>query len=141
MNIKSENKYLWPVLFIALMAVFFGSLARFSTDYRAEQRKAANAVTSIAEIEVPAVPDVTTDRANGVVSAAEWAAYYPNEYATYMKNEDNKGAAEGRLKYTETNPDITVLYQGMGFAFDYTEAIGHSYTLYASVPSAFTSAV
>ena len=129
MNNKSENKYLWPVLFIALMGVFFGSLARFSTDYRAEQRKAANAVTSIAEIEVPAVPDVTTDRANGVVSAAEWAAYYPNEYATYMKNADNKGAAEGRLKYTETNPDITVLYQGMGFAFDYTEAVGHNYTL------------
>ncbi len=129
MNKKQENKYLWPVLGIALLALFLGSLYSSSKDFQRENLFASKAVTAISEIGVPEVPDVTPSRANGVVTAAEWAAYYPNEYATYMKNADNTGAADGRIKYTETNPDIQILYQGMGFAFDYTEAIGHNYTL------------
>ncbi|MCR4805754.1 MAG: ammonia-forming cytochrome c nitrite reductase subunit c552 [Clostridia bacterium] len=129
MHNKQENKWLWPALGLALLGLFLGSLFRFSQDFRYEKKVAANAVSSIAEIPVPQVPAVQASRANGVVTAAEWAAYYPNEYATYMKNADNVGDAAGRIKYTETNPDITVLYQGMGFAFDYTEAVGHSHTL------------
>ena len=129
MNKKQENKYLWPVLGIALLALFLGSLYSSGKDFQRENLFASKAVSAISEIDVPEVPNVTPSRDNGVVTAAEWASYYPNEYATYMKNADNTGAADGRIKYTETNPDIQILYQGMGFAFDYTEAIGHNYTL------------
>ena len=129
MNNKQENKWIWPVLGIALLALFLGSLFSFSRDFQRENLFASKAVTAISEIAVPEVPDVTPSRANGVVTAAEWASYYPNEYATYMKNADNMGDPAGRIKYTETNPDIQILYQGMGFAFDYTEAIGHNHTL------------
>lgn len=129
MNQKTENKWLWPVLGLALLALFIGSIASDSLAFRHQKLVEANTVSSIAEISVPEVPDVQPSRDNGVVTAAEWAAYYPNEYATYMKNADNVGDPAGRIKYTETNPDIQILYQGMGFAFDYTEAIGHNYTL------------
>ena len=129
MKPKSENKWLWPVLGLALLALFIGSIASDSLQFQHQKLVEANTVTSIAEIPVPEVPDVTPSRANGVVTAAEWASYYPNEYGTYMKNADNMGDPAGRIKYTETNPDIQILYHGMGFAFDYTEAIGHNYTL------------
>ncbi|MBO6270295.1 MAG: ammonia-forming cytochrome c nitrite reductase subunit c552 [Clostridium sp.] len=129
MRMNSENKLLWPALALALLGIFVGSLASYSVDYQYQQRVAANAVTAISEIAVPEVPDITAQRENGVVTAAEWASYYPNEYATYMKNADNMGDPAGRVKYTETNPDIQILYQGMGFSFDYTEAVGHNYTL------------
>lgn len=129
MESKSDNKWLWTILCLMLLAVFIGSIASDSLQFQYQKRVEANEVASIAEISVMPVPDVTPSRDNGVVTAAEWAAYYPNQYATYMKNTDNMGAPTGRIRYTETNPDIQILYQGMGFAFDYTEAIGHNHTL------------
>ena len=89
----------------------------------------AKKVGSISEITVPAVPDVKTQRPTGVVSAQEWSAYYSDIYNSWKKNEENTGHGGVRVKYTETDPDIKVIYDGIGFAFDYTEAIGHNYTL------------
>ena len=86
-------------------------------------------VTRVADVPVPAVPEVTTQRATGVISAEEWSGYYPEIYASWKATENNTGAAGGRIAYTEQDPAIRTLYQGMGFAFDYTEAIGHAYTL------------
>ena len=82
-------------------------------------------ITRVSDIPVPPVPEVTASRANGVVTAEEWSAYYPEIAASLKQNEANTD----RVKYTETDPDITILYDGMGFSFDYTSAIGHSYTL------------
>jgi len=86
-------------------------------------------VGSISEITVPEVPDVTTERAFGVVSAEEWAPYYGDIYASWKDNEGNTGHGGSRISYVETNPDIKTIYAGYGFAYDYTEAIGHNYTL------------
>ena len=86
-------------------------------------------VSSISEIEVPTVPDVKTERAYGVVSAAEWSSYYKDIYASWEANSGNTGHGGKRISYVEADPDIKTLYAGYGFAYDYTEAIGHTYTL------------
>ncbi|MBQ6036091.1 MAG: ammonia-forming cytochrome c nitrite reductase subunit c552, partial [Lachnospiraceae bacterium] len=113
------------ILGVALAAAFVISIIRYGKDLEFAAKK----VSSIAEIAVPEVPDVTTKRETGVVSAAEWASYYPDIYESYLKNAENKGHGTGRISYVEANPDIQVLYDGMAFSFDYTEAIGHNYTL------------
>ena len=109
-----------------ILLVIFGASA-YVTGHA--QAMADKKVGSISEIKAPEVPSVTTDRLNGVVSAGEWSAYYPEIYASYMQNEENTGHGGSRISYVETDPDIQVLYDGMGFSFDYTEAIGHNYTL------------
>lgn len=113
------------LLGIALLAVFIYSI----TEPGRNQVSQVTRVTSISEIAVPEVPEVTTARLNGVVSAQEWSQYYGDIYASYMANEDNTGHGGVRASYVDDDPDIQILYQGMGFAFDYTEAIGHNYTV------------
>ncbi len=109
-----------------ILLVIFGA-STYVTGHT--QMLADKKVGSISEIKVPEVPAVTTDRLNDVISAEEWSAYYPEIYASYMQNEENTGHGGSRISYVETDPDIQILYDGMGFSFDYTEAIGHSYTL------------
>ena len=113
------------LLGLAVLVAFVLSIVQYGRDLKFAEKK----VDSIADIEVPAVPSVSTNRLNGVVSAEEWSKHYPDIYASYMKNEENKGHGSSRISYVETDPDIKVLYDGMGFSFDYTEAIGHNYTL------------
>ena len=125
----SENKLIMSILCIALAVVFVGSIISDSAAYRRNNLFESTKVSSISEIKIKEVPQITAKNESGVITAEEWASYYPNEYASHMRNADNTGDPAGRIKYTETNPDITILYQGMGFSFDYTEAIGHSYTL------------
>lgn len=84
------------------------------------------AITRISQIQVPEVPAGVTDaRGNGVVTAAEWKEYYPDIVASWELNAENTQ----RTAYTEDDPYIQVLYQGIGFAFDYTSAVGHNYTI------------
>lgn len=64
-------------------------------------------------------------RANGVISADEWEAVYPEIVASYRANDDNNY----RIAYTEEDPYIVSLYEGFGFAKDYTSAVAHTYTL------------
>lgn len=61
----------------------------------------------------------------GIVEAQQWAQEYPEIVESYMKNQDNSEA----YSYVEAHPEIATLYEGMGFAFDYNSARGHSYTL------------
>lgn len=62
---------------------------------------------------------------NGVVTAEEWGEVYPEIVSSYMENDNNNY----RVDYLEQDPYLTVLYEGFGFAKDYTSAIGHTYTL------------
>lgn len=83
------------------------------------------AVTRVADVPVPEVPDVTPARENGVITAEEWEAHYPEIVASQKANAENTE----RVSYPEENPNIQILYEGMAFSFDYTSAIGHAYTL------------
>lgn len=62
---------------------------------------------------------------NGVVTADEWEEIYPEIVASYRANDENSY----RVDYLEQDPYIATLYEGFGFAKDYTSAIGHTYTL------------
>ncbi len=62
---------------------------------------------------------------NGVITAEEWSAVYPEIYASYKANDDNSY----RIDYLEEDPYLKNVYEGFGFAKDYTSAVGHTYTL------------
>ena len=62
---------------------------------------------------------------DGVVSADEWREIYPEIVASMEANADNNY----RISYIDEDPYITNLYEGYGFAIDYTSAVGHSYCL------------
>lgn len=62
---------------------------------------------------------------NGVVTADEWAAVYPEIVASYKANDENSY----RIDYLEEDPYLKVIYEGFGFAKDYTSAVAHTYTL------------
>ena len=125
---NKKEKYtdlIMKLLGVVLLAVFVVSMVGTAQEARREAKK----VAKISEITIPEVPAVTTERAYGVVSAAEWSKYYADIYDSYMANSGNTGHGGVRVQYTETDPDIKVLYDGFGFAYDYGEAIGHNYTL------------
>lgn len=62
---------------------------------------------------------------NGVITADEWESVYPEIVASYKANADNNY----RISYLEEDPFLTNIYEGYGFAKDYTSAVGHSYCL------------
>ena len=125
MNNRKNTDLLMKLLGLVVLIAFAVSIGSTIKQTKLEQKK----VGSISEITVPAVPDVKTQRPTGVVSAEEWSAYYSDIYRSWKQNEENTGQGGVRIKYTETDPYIQTLYDGIGFSFDYTEAIGHNYTL------------
>ena len=62
---------------------------------------------------------------DGVISADEWRETYPAIVASMEANSENNY----RISYIEEDPYITNLYEGYGFAVDYTSAVGHTYCL------------
>ena len=62
---------------------------------------------------------------NGIITADEWAEVFPELVETYKSNADNNY----RISYIEEDPYITNVYEGYGFAKDYTSATGHNYCL------------
>ena len=60
-----------------------------------------------------------------VTKADDWAAQFPNQYETYMMNNDNSEVVE----YTEEHPYIQRIYAGYGFAKSYGSARGHTYVI------------
>ena len=67
----------------------------------------------------------TPTQENGVITAEEWAEEYPEIVESYRSNSENSY----RISYLEEDPYLTNIYEGFGFAKDYTSAIGHTYTL------------
>ena len=124
MDKKKRDALMWLIGAALLVAIVFSV-----RDTAREMMFESKRVGSIAEIEIPAVPDVKTDRDYGVVSAAEWSSYYPSIYESWEKNSGNVGHGGVRSSYVDDDPDIKILYEPFGFSYDYTEAIGHSYTL------------
>lgn len=62
---------------------------------------------------------------NGIITADEWAEVFPEIVDSYKSNEENSY----RISYIEEDPYIVNVYEGFGFAKDYTSAVGHSYCL------------
>lgn len=67
----------------------------------------------------------TPQRANGVITADEWAEAYPEIVASYKANSQNTYV----LDYLEEDPYLKTIYEGFGFAKQYDSARGHEYSL------------
>ena len=62
---------------------------------------------------------------NGLIASDSWGNAFPEILASYHANSDNTY----RISYLEEDPYLVNLYEGYGFAKDYTSAIGHEYCL------------
>ena len=76
---------------------------------------------------VSAQAAVATQTGTGVtvIKAADWAATYPEIYASYEKNAEN----EAFFDHVEEYPMIATVYEGMAFNKFYNSARGHYYTV------------
>ena len=73
-------------------------------------------------------PDVEALKQEGgghiqILTSADWAETYPNEYRTWKQNEEN----DGQTDYLADYPMLSSLYNYYGFAFDYKAARGHMF--------------
>ena len=81
----------------------------------------------------PVVPGAKNDKpivaetGTGIVvtKAADWEEKFPNEFASYMKNDEN----DEIHSYLELHPYLKTLYRGYGFAIQYGSARGHTYVV------------
>ena len=75
----------------------------------------------------PFVEAKPAEEGTGVVliRSDEWAEQYPNEYMTYLMNNENDEVTD----YIEENPYIRTLYEGYGFAVSYGSARGHTFVI------------
>lgn len=71
--------------------------------------------------------EAPTPNENGIITAADWAEMYPDQYATYMENANNKDVGD----YTEEPfyPQLQVIWEGTPFSHSYDEARSHVYSL------------
>lgn len=60
-----------------------------------------------------------------IIGSDEWAEQYPDQYASWKANEENKELVDTLVEY----PYLSTLYAGNAFAKDYKGARGHNYTL------------
>lgn len=65
----------------------------------------------------------------GVIEAKSWAKAYPNQVRTFEDNSKNKWP-KGKADLLEEYPEMVVLGKGYGYAKFFTEAGGHTYSLY-----------
>lgn len=77
------------------------------------------------QTEERSVQVVKTGSGVTVKTAQDWAATYPEIYASYMANSENTEVHD----YTKDYPMIPILYEGIGFAKFYGSARGHIYTV------------
>lgn len=67
----------------------------------------------------------TAVKDNGVIASESWETVFPELYATYVANGENKET----VQYLETSPYLLEIYEGFGFAKDYKSARAHNYVL------------
>ena len=89
----------------------------------------ALALVSVMLLAVAVSAQAATATATGagvtVIKAADWAATYPEIYASYEKNAENSDV----IDHVEEYPMIATVYEGMAFNKFYNSARGHYYTV------------
>ena len=76
-------------------------------------------------VSAPAATATQTGTGVTVIKAADWAETYPDVYASYEKNAENKDI----IDHVEEYPMIATVYEGMAFNKFYGSARGHYYTV------------
>jgi len=102
------------VSMFAIVACQTGSSASSSTS--AQSSASASSSQSVAKPE---------PNKNGIITADQWAATYPDVYESYQMNIENSK----NENYLEEAPWLKVIYKGSGFGNDYKSARSHLFTL------------
>ncbi len=113
---------------LAAGAVFTGLLTACKVDglyYSLRSSSDAFEPLTRADIVYQQADAPQTASADGVISAEEWAAVYPEISVSMGANAENSY----HVSYLEESPYLVNIYEGYGFAKDYESARGHSYTL------------
>jgi nitrite reductase (cytochrome c-552) len=133
---KRGPMYLVCVMAASLvLGVVAGIVGKPGTSKPAETSKPVSSVEEEPVVETTPEPEAPAKNQTAVLAetgtgvkitkAIDWEAEYPNQYATYMLNDENSEVVE----YTEENPYIKTLYEGYGFAKSYGSARGHTYVI------------
>ena len=112
--IASKKTHLW--LSLTCVCVLVLGLAACAPQQTENVTKESD---SAVDIKIPAPND------NGIITAEAWKDVYPNEYATYKMNDENKDPGD----YTQIYPQIQTIWAGSAFSKFYAEPNGHTYSL------------
>lgn len=107
------------VAVVAILQLSFNTLSKGSSAVGLSQTRAEPGEIQYLNVDAPAAKD------NGVVASDAWADIYPEIVDSYHAN----GSNDYRISYLEEDPYLVNIYEGYGFAIDYTSAIGHEYCL------------
>ncbi len=118
------------VVSVFAMVVVAGVLDRISdpTNTTSNVEEPVAVETSDTEvIEETASVAIVAETGTGitVTKADDWATEFPNQYSTYMLNDENDEVVD----YLEESPYLTTVYEGYGFAISYGSARGHTYDI------------
>ena len=117
-------KRICMLLLVALMLVTFCACQKAEETEAAAPAETVAAAAEVVE-EVRTAKVVETGSGVTVMSADDWADKYPEIYASYMANGENKNV----IDHVEEYPMISVVYEGMAFNKFYGSARGHVYTV------------
>ncbi|MBE6111101.1 MAG: ammonia-forming cytochrome c nitrite reductase subunit c552 [Erysipelotrichaceae bacterium] len=133
----ADNKNLYYICGLLACGIALGAFAGMSGKSSAPSAPAAAETPAAESGQTPEAAPAETDTGITVAKVAEsgtgitvtkaddWSAQFPNQYETYMMNNDNSEVVE----YTEEHPYIQRLYAGYGFAKSYGSARGHTYVI------------
>ncbi|MCQ2510971.1 MAG: ammonia-forming cytochrome c nitrite reductase subunit c552 [Lachnospiraceae bacterium] len=122
------DKSLMTKLCISVIAVAgMVACAVAAPKYSIEPSGSEGGETAAVTIEYKQVDAPEAANPNNVVTAEQWAEIYPEICASYEANGENTY----RVSYLadDQDPYLINIYEGYGFAKDYTSAIAHNYTL------------
>ena len=113
-ELRFDNRILWGclaalLLFFVLDAIVLGK-------------------TPTAGVANETAQKVETGSSVTVIKASDWQSKYPDEYASYMRNEENSATEQIPELYAPYF-SLKTIYGGNKFGEDYGEARGHSFTV------------
>ena len=109
----------------AVMFLGLGAAGGNRALYYTAPSLAANNPVTAEDIVYQQVDAPATKSTDGVITAEEWSAVYPDIAVSMGANSENSY----HVSYLEEDPYLVNIYEGYGFAKDYESARGHAYTL------------
>ena len=108
---RHDAKILWICLAVLILAIALDVVVSRNTPTAGVANESAVLVETGSPVQV--------------MSASQWQSKYPDQYASYMKNEENTEVVD----YVAQYPIIATIYEGNAFGKFYGSARGHSFTL------------
>ena len=118
-------KKFWMLLLTALMVLSLCACQKKAEEPAPETPAPSETAEQSEETGFRTAQVVQTGSGVTVKTAQDWAAEYPEIYASYLANEENTEVHD----YTKDYPMIPIIYEGMAFSKFYGSARGHVYTV------------